>query len=250
MADLIKIDDEVITADSFVALLKLTGRFDGLMEEIIKDKLAVHAARRKNIELLPEEIQERADQIRRVWGLHRASDTIKWLDAKGISLDDFEQFVTDILYHEKIMEQVSNDAAIEEYFNLNSPKFDSIIVSHILVDSEGKAKELMAILEDDPESFADMAREHSLADTSMDGGYIGKVIRDTLQPEIESKVFNAEEGDLLGPFASADKNFYEIFIINSKASAELNEDTTEDVRRIVRDEWLAERAKEHKIEML
>lgn len=249
MTDLIKIDDEIITADSFITLLKLSGRFDNLMEEIIKDKLAVHAAKRRKIEITTEEIQERADQIRRVWGLHRASDTIKWLDAKGVTLDDFEQFVTDILYHEKIMEQISDDRAIEEYFSLNSPKFDSIIISHILVDSEGKAKELMAILEDDPESFADMAREHSLADTSSDGGYIGKVLRGALQSDIESKVFNASEGDLLGPFPSADENFFEIFIINSKTSSELNEDTREEVRRIVRDEWLTDRAKEHKIEI-
>jgi peptidylprolyl isomerase len=250
MTDLIKIDDEVITTDSFVTLLKLTGRYDNLMEEIIKDKLAVQAAKRQKLDITPEEAQERADQIRRVWGLHRASDTIKWLDTKGITLDEFEQFVTDILYHEKIMEQVTSDAAIKEYFNLNSPKFDSIIVSHIIVDSEGTAKELMAILEDDPDSFADLAREHSLADTSTEGGYIGKVIRGALQPEIESKVFNASEGDLLGPFPSADENFFEIFIINAKVSAELNEDTTDDVRRIVRDEWLAARAKEHNIEIL
>ena len=250
MTDLVRIDDEVITSDSFVKLLKLTGRFDGLMEDIVKDKLAVHAAKRQNILITPEEIQERADQIRRVWGLHRASDTNKWLDAKGISIDDFEQFIIEMLYHEKIMEQVSNEEAVKTYFNLNSPQFDSIEVSHILIDSEGKAKELMAILEDDPESFPDMAREHSLADTREAGGYIGKVLRGALQPEVEGKVFNATEGDLLGPFPSADENFFEIFTIDNKVSAELNEETMDEVRRIVGDEWLASRAKEHSIEML
>lgn len=250
MTDLVKIDDEVITSDSFVKLLKLTGRFDSLMEEIVKERLAVHAARRQSIVITPEELQERADQIRRVWGLHRASDTNKWLDARGISLEDLEQFITDLLYHEKIMEQVGSDDAIKEYFNLNSPKFDSIEVSHILVDSEGKARELMAILEDDPESFPDMAREHSLADTREEGGYVGKVLRGALQPEVESKVFNASEGDLLGPFPSADENFFEIFTVNNKVTAELNEETTDEVGRIVRDEWIASRAKEHSIEML
>ncbi len=250
MTDLVRIDDEVITSDSFVKLLKMTGRFDSLMEDIVKDKLAVHAAKRQNILTTPEEIQERADQIRRVWGLHRASDTNKWLDAKGISIDDFEQFIIEMLYHEKIMDQVSNEEAVKTYFNLNSPQFDSIEVSHILVDSEGKAKELMAILEDDPESFPDMAREHSLADTREAGGYVGKVLRGALQPEVEGKVFNAAEGDLLGPFPSADENFFEIFTVNNKVSAELNEETMDEVRRIVGDEWLASRAKEHSIEML
>ena len=99
-----------------------------------------------------------------------------------------------------MLEQVGNDAAIEDYFELNSPKFDSIEVSHIVLDSEGKAKEMISYLSDDPESFADMAREHSIADTRDEGGVIGRVLRGQLKPDIEAKVFNATVGDLLGPF--------------------------------------------------
>ncbi len=250
MTDLVKIDDEVITSDDFIKLLKLTGRFDGLMEEILKDKLTVHAAKRQKVALVPEELQERADQIRRVWGLHRAQDTFKWLEDRGLTLEDLEQFVSEMLYHEKMMAKVSNDEAIEAYFKLNSPKFDCIDISHILTDSEGKARELMAILEDDPESFPEMAREHSLADTSEEGGYVGKVLRGALQPEVEGKVFNAAEGDLLGPFPSADENLFEIFIVNAKKQAELDGETREEVERIIRDEWLATQAREHGIELL
>ena len=250
MTDLARIDDEVITSDDFIKLLKLTGRYDSLMEDILKDKLTVHAGKRQGIAIDPGELQERADQLRRVWGLHRASDTNKWLDAKGLSLEDLENFITEMLYHEKVMEQVGDDPAIQEYFHLNSPNFDSIEVSHILVDSEGKARELMAILEDDPESFPDMAREHSLADTKDEGGYIGKVLRGSLQPEVEGKVFNASVGELLGPFPSLDENLFEIFSVNAKTSANLDDETTNEVRRIVRDEWLAARTKEHGIELL
>ena len=93
MTDLARINDEVITSEDFIKLLKLTGRYDSLMEDILKDKLAVHAAKRQKIPIQPEELQERADQLRRVWGLHRAADTNKWLDAKGLSLEDLERFV-------------------------------------------------------------------------------------------------------------------------------------------------------------
>ncbi len=250
MTDLVKIDDEVITSDDFIKLLKLTGRYDGLIEEVLKDKLTVHAAKRQKITITPEELQERADQIRRVWGLHRAQDTFKWLEDRGLTLEELEQFVSEMLYHEKVMAKVGRDDAVEAYFKLNSPKFDCIDISHILTDSEGKARELMAILEDDPESFPEMAREHSLADTSEEGGYIGKVLRGALQPEVEGKVFNAAEGDLLGPFPSADENLFEIFIVNAKKQAELDDETREEVKRIIRDEWLATQAREHGIELL
>ena len=248
MTDLAKIDDEVISSDDFIKLLKFTGQFETLLEDIVKDKLIVHSARKQGIDITAEEIQERADQLRRVRGLHRAVDMNKYLDSTGLTLDDFEQYVTEMILHERILEQIVSDEAVDEYYNLNSPKFDGIEVSHIVLDSEGKAREIMAILEDDPESFEDMAREHSIADTREEGGYIGKVLRGALQTEVESKVFNASEGDLLGPFPSGDEPYYEIFTVNSKVPSTLNEETSEEVRRIIKDEWIAKRAQEHVIE--
>jgi parvulin-like peptidyl-prolyl isomerase len=248
MTDLVRIDDEVITTEEFVKLLKFTGRFDELMEDIVKDKLTIHAARKQGVSVSPDEIQERADQLRRVRGLHRAVDMNRYLDSSGLTLDDFEQLVTEMLLHEKISEQIGSDEAVEEYFSLNSPKFDSIEVSHIVLDSEGKAREIMAILEDDPESFEELAREHSISDTGEEGGYIGKVLRGSLQTEVESKVFNASEGDLLGPFPSDDQAYFEIFTVNAKRPSTLNEDTIAEVRRLIKDEWIAARAREHIIE--
>lgn len=248
MTDLVKIDDEVITSEDFVKLMKFAGRFDELMEDIVKDKLTVHAARKQGVTITPEEIQERADQLRRVRGLHRAVDMNRYLDATGFSLDDFESFIVEMLLHEKISKSISSEEAVEDYFSLNSPKFDSIEVSHIVLDSEGKAREIMAILEDDMDSFGELAREHSISDTREDGGYIGKVLRGSLQSEVEAKVFNASEGDLLGPFASDDGSIYEIFTINAKTSSTLDDGTADEVRRLIREEWLAERAREHVIE--
>jgi parvulin-like peptidyl-prolyl isomerase len=137
---------------------------------------------------------------------------------------------------------------VEEYFKLNSPKFDSIEVSHILLDTEGKAKEMISYLNDDPDSFADMAREHSLADTREEGGVIGRVLRGQLKTDIEAKVFNASPGDLLGPFPAADGTFYEIFAVTAKHPATLDEDVKGEIRRLLREEWLMARAQEHIIE--
>jgi peptidylprolyl isomerase len=249
MTAIVRIDDEVIGIEDFVRTLKLTGQFESLIEQLVRDKLTVRAAKKQGIPVSPEEIQERADQFRRVQGLHRAADMNHYLDTLGVSLDEFESFMTDSLYQEKMMEQVCNDKAVEKYFKLNSPKFDSIEVSHIVLDTESKAKEMIAVLTDDPDSFAEMAREHSIVDTREQGGVIGKVLRGSLKTDIEAKVFNASAGDLLGPFPSSDKSFYEIFAVNAKYPATLDEDTAAEVRRLLREEWLFARAQEHIIEV-
>lgn len=248
MSAIVRIDDEIIDTDSFIRTLKLSGQFEGLIEQLVREKLTVRAAKKQGLQLAPEEVQERADQFRRSQGLHRAADMNHYLDAFGISLDEFEIFITDGLYQEKMMAQVCSDAAVEQYFKLNSPKFDSVEVSHIVLDTEGKAKEMMSALTDDPDSFAEMAREHSFGEARERGGIIGKVLRGSLKPDIEARVFNASAGELLGPFPSPDRSFYEIFAVNAKCPAALDEDTSAEVRRLLREGWLQARAQEHIIE--
>jgi parvulin-like peptidyl-prolyl isomerase len=249
MAAIVRIDDEVIDTDDFVRSLKLTGQFETLIEQLVREKLTVRAAKKQGVALATEEIQERADQFRRVQGLHRAADMNRYLDALKISLDEFEDFIVDSLYQEKVMEKVCSEKAVSEYFQLNSPRFDGIEISHMVLDGEGKAKEMVSVLREEPELFDEMAREHSIADTRDRGGVIGKVMRGSLKPDIEAKVFNAAVGDLLGPFPSADGSVFEIFAINAKNPAKLDEETSAEVRRILREEWLLARSQEHIIEV-
>lgn len=248
MTAVMKIDGKAIDLTEFVRILKLTGQFETLIEQFVRDRLAVLGARKSGIQVTEDEIQERANQFRRVRGLHRASDTNKYLDALRVSVEEFESFIGDGIYQEKVMRKVCSDQAVQGYFKLNSPKFDSIEVSHIVVDSEPKAREMIAVLRDDPATFDEMAREHSIAETRGKGGAIGKVLRGSLRSDVEAKVFNAAAGDLLGPFASGDRTAFEIFRVNAKHPARLDEDTATEVRRLLREDWLRTRAQEHVIE--
>lgn len=248
MTGIVRIDDVVIGTDDFIRTLKLTGQFEGLVEQMVRDKLTVLAARRSGMQPAPAAIQERADQFRRIQGLHRAADMNHYLDAMGVSLDEFEDFIVEGLIQETMMDQVCSPQAVEHYFKLNSPKFDSVEISRIVLDSEGKAREMMSALADDPDSFAEMVSEYSVGDTRENGGAIGKVLRGSLKPDIEARVFNAAAGELLGPFPSPDRTLFEIYAVNARHPATLDDDTALEVRRLLREEWLAARAQEHIIE--
>jgi parvulin-like peptidyl-prolyl isomerase len=248
MTTVVKIDGEAIDLTEFVRVLKLTGQFNPLLDQFVLDRLTSRAARKAGIQPSEAEIQERANQFRRGLNLYRASDTNKYLDAMRITTDEFEAFITDTVYQEKMMQKVCGDEAVQEYFKLNSPRFDSVELSHIVLDSEAKGKEMMAVLLEDPDSFEEMAREHSLGDSRAQGGLIGKVLRGSLRPDVEAKAFAAAAGDLLGPFVKADRKTLEIFRVNAKQPARLDESTVTEVRRVLREEWLAARVREHSIE--
>lgn len=248
MNPLVKIDGQAIEVADFLRTLRLSGQFDGLIEQIVRDHITVLTAKKSGLRVTEQEVQERADQFRRARGLHRAADTNKYLDAMRVSLDEFEAFIADSLYREKMMQQVCSDQAVESYFKLNSPKFDGIEVSHMVLDAEGKAKEMVSVLTDDPDCFEEMAREHSIGPTRENGGRIGKVLRGALRGDIEAKVFNASIGEVLGPYASADRTVFEIFRVDARYPARLDEATRTEVQRVLREGWLRARAQEHLIE--
>jgi len=248
MTSLVKIDGQAIDVADFLRTLRLSGQFDGLIEQLVRTRITVQAAKKAGIRVTEQEIQERADQFRRTRGLHRATDTNKYLDASRISVDEFEAFISDSLYQEKMLEQVCSDQAAESYFKLNSPKFDGIEVSHMVLDSEGKAREMISVLADDPDTFEEMAREHSIAPTNEAGGRLGKVLRGSLRTEIEAKIFNAAVGEVLGPFASNDRSAFELFRIDARHPAQLDATTRAEVQRVLRDGWLRAQAQEHLIE--
>src|ERR1700748_3518006 len=98
MTAVMKLDGKPIDLTEFVRILKLTGQFEALLEQFVRDRLAVLGAKKAGIQVTEAEIQERADQFRRVRGLHRAADTNKYLDALRVTVEEFETFIKNSLY--------------------------------------------------------------------------------------------------------------------------------------------------------
>jgi hypothetical protein len=139
MNTILKINDETIDSEQFIKILKLTNEFPDLLENLIKDKVTVHEAKKSGISVSTEEVQKAVDEFRRYAGLHRAKDTQEWLDDQSLTLDDFETFMTERLYKNKAVASITTDEAIEEYFKLNSPRFEKVDIKHIVVESKAQA---------------------------------------------------------------------------------------------------------------
>lgn len=246
MGNIIKINDETVSSEDFIKILKMTNEFPELMENLIRDKVTVHEAKKSGVQVGTQDVQNAVDDYRRYAGLHRAKDFQEWLDEQELTLDDFEGFMTERLYKNKMVESLTTEAAIEEYFKLNSPRFDKADFKRIIVDSESQAKELIAIIEDDKENFDKYCQEHSLDDeTSTTGGFVSGVSRGTLPNEVDAKVFNAKPQDILGPFQFAGENLWEVIMIVAHHPGKRDDTTENEIVDAIYDEWLAERMKEN-----
>ena len=93
---------------------------------------------------------------------------------------------------------VSEQDALD-YYNENKERFvseESVNASHILVDSEEVALEILAKINAGDISFEDAARENSSCPSKANGGNLGDFGRGQMVPEFDTAVFDMEVGEI------------------------------------------------------
>ena len=116
--------------------------------------------------------------------------------------------------------RVTDDEA-KKYFEDNAEQFmgqEQVSASHILVDSEDKANELLAKITAGEISFEDAAREHSTCPSSQQGGSLGEFGRGQMVPEFDTACFEMEVGEVKGPVQT--QFGYHLIRLDGKKAAE------------------------------
>lgn len=85
------IEEINVAVQDVVNFMRVTDQFDDFLQEVIKRRLCVQAARESGLEVTDEELQEAADTFRRVRGLHSAPETENWLRNSQLTLEDLEE---------------------------------------------------------------------------------------------------------------------------------------------------------------
>ena len=115
-----------------------------------------------------------------------------------------------------------SDKDAEEYYNANKEQFvsgDTVNASHILVDTEEKALELLAKIKAGEISFEDAAKENSSCPSKANGGNLGDFGKGQMVPEFDEAVFAMEVGAISD--APVKTQFgYHLIKLNSKSESE------------------------------
>ncbi len=89
------------------------------------------------------------------------------------------------------------DTEAKAYYDENKSQFDqgeTVNASHILVDTEEKAREIYAMIASGEKSFEDAAKEYSSCPSKERGGNLGDFGRGQMVPEFDKAVFEMEVG--------------------------------------------------------
>jgi parvulin-like peptidyl-prolyl isomerase len=230
--------NDTITPEDVVRFLSLTGQSQSIYNQIIIHKEVVKKAKELGIVISDEQLQRFADNFRSLKGLYSAQEMIDYLERSGLDEDDFEAFCEASLLTADLKEHMAEEKKVEEYFINNRSEFDFARISVIIVGKEGLANEIAMQVTEDGEDFHALARRHSLDEaTKYSGGYVGVVSRKMLSPEIAAKVFNADAGDLVGPFQKDEHQ--ELIWVEEVIKPELTDQIKEGIKERIFAQWVS-----------
>ena len=245
--DAVRINGQPIHLEELLHTLKVLGKLEDLLEQVVEDRLIAEAVRAEGLVIDDDELQKAANAYRQSQGLHKAAETRAWLDKHYLTVEDLQSRIERPLWRRKLAEHLARGQT-ERYFAENRALFDRARLAQIVVDREGVAAELLSQIADDGADFAVLARKYSLdAQTRQAGGFVGVVARKSLSSAIEAAVFGARPGDVVGPFQTA--KGYHLIKVEEILPAQLDPRTTETIRERIFADWLRQRKTQAQVEL-
>nr|WP_198423097.1 peptidylprolyl isomerase [Tepiditoga spiralis] len=156
-----------------------------------------------------------------------------YLDAIDQKLDEEEDFKINLdVVKKDILKQYAigkllnpitvSDDEVKKYYEENKAAFvkpESVKASHILIDSEEKANEILEELKNGTD-FADAAKKYSSCPSKAQGGDLGYFGRGQMVPEFDSAVFNMELNEISNPVKT--QFGYHIIKVTDKKDKEMS----------------------------
>jgi len=241
---------------------------DGLLQNIIENRIQLQQAEREKITADDSEIQEQIAEIMKKVNAGSPAEFEDVLKQQGLTMEGLKKRVRDQilvqrLTRRKVALRISvTEQEIDKYLVDNRAKLETGLTfeaRHILflpepdkgedgwLAARRKAEQVYALLLEG-QDFSVLARKYSEDGSAKDGGSLGTLKRGELTPEIEQAILRLKPGESSSPFRS--QVGYHLFHLDTKES--LSGEALTQARSQIRDilyrekydarlkEWLAE----------
>ena len=132
------------------------------------------------------------------------------------------------------------DDELQKYYDDNKEQFvagATVNASHILVDSEDKANEILAKINAGEITFEDAAKQFSSCPSAKEGGSLGDFSRGQMVPEFDEACFSMEIGEIRGPV----KTQFGYHLIRLNGKGEEKTYTFAEIKEQLRDKLLGDK---------
>jgi foldase protein PrsA len=220
-----------ITAEEFDAAMQQTAARQGLQEvpptddpqydllkeaavsDLLLSRWVLGEAEERGIEVTDREIDEELETVKQQqFGTEKAFD--RFLEQSGFTLEEARERISLQLISDRIQQDVLpqeetpdvDEDQIQAYYDENITQFEQPETRDtrvILTKTEADAQKAFDELEADnsAKSFERVAQEFSTDEaTKASGGLREAVVAGQSEPFLDEQIFNAPEGELIGPF--------------------------------------------------
>ena len=192
MNTILQIDDQTISSEQVLPLLARYQMLPQLAREIIIDQAIA------SVECSSEEKEKALTQFFEQNQLATVEQVEAWLKQRDMSKSQLEYQAVRNFKIEKFKEENWGNK-VESYFLQQKENLDRVVYSLLRTTDAGVVRELYFRIQDEGESFAELARQYSQGSENQTGGLIGPVPL-SAQPEKVIKMLKASQpGQLCSP---------------------------------------------------
>ncbi|NEO31899.1 MAG: peptidylprolyl isomerase [Symploca sp. SIO3C6] len=192
MSAVLKVGERTITAEEIIPLLAGYQLLPPLLRAIIIDEAIA------SITCTDEEKDQALEKFYEQNQITSPEAQQAWLKRQGMSLQQLEALATRELKIEKFKQQTWGHK-LESYFLGRKSKLDRVIYSLIRTQDPGIIQEIYFRIQEEEQSFAELAREYSKGPEAQTGGLIGPVEMSTPHPILAKMLMASQPGQVCPP---------------------------------------------------
>jgi len=228
------------TNEDIIAYLRYSHNIADISARAERDTLILSICQQFNITVADEELQAAGDAFRQEHKLLGTAETLAWLQAQRITVEDWSQGIRIALLTKKLKEYLFGDVVDAHYIN-NRNDFKRVALSQILVRDLPEALKVFHVIQQNNASFCTLALEYSKGKHSQqNGGFVGIRFLSELMPEIVEAISEVREGVVVEPIQT--KLGYHIIRIEKWFPTEFNELVREEILASLFAAWLKEKS--------
>jgi len=215
------------------------------LKDTIRTELIRQYAEKQNIRNSDAELQLAADELRYNRNLETVEAAEQWMRDQQQTPLAIQDGIDAMLLNNKVRNAIGEDK-LQAYYADHKLEYETAELYSIRLDSESKANELLAQLNDEDADFHALARAHSQDDNSWHmGGFVGRLTRSQMTGGVAAAVFAPRPPAVIGP-VKTDQG-WNLFKV-AKIHKPTYEESKDSVRMAVMEQLVGKLIAEAKIE--
>ena len=229
MGVVLQVGDHRITDEGIFPLLAKYGMLPQLAREIVIEQAIA------DITCTPEEEEAARNRFLQQNQLTTEEQVQAWLSRYGMTTPQMEQLSLRELKLEKF-KQATWGNKLDAYFLQRKSQLDRVVYSLIRTRDQGIAQELYFRIQEEENSFAQLAKDYSQGAEAQTGGLVGPVELSVPHPQIAKMLMSSKPGQLWPPLPIGEWTV--ILRLEKFLSAQLDPPTEQRLLNDLFQQWL------------